>query len=147
MEPNYQSGDSIIVDRTRYTFGTPQRGDVIGLKFPGSPDKRKMIKRIIALPGEHIKINGDIIYINDKKFDEPYLPKETFQDDQQDVVLGKDEYYVMGDNRAVSADSRQWGVVPRNKIVGRALIRIWPLSSIGFVENTNPIDSLNKTTY
>jgi signal peptidase I len=135
MEPNYKDGELVIVDRTRYTFGIPQRGDVIGLKFPGQPTKKKFIKRIVGLPGEHIKITGKNVFIDGKKYTEDYLPLYLEQNDYVDVTIAQDQYFVMGDNRGVSSDSRKWGTVPRKNIVGRAYLRIWPIEKIGLVEH------------
>lgn len=116
MEPNYWDGDVMIVDRIRYRVTPPERDDVIALYFPGELDK-KFIKRIIGLPNEEITIKDGNLYINQALIQEPYLPALTTRPDM-DLKLGADEYFVMGDNRDLSSDSRIWGPLPAESILG-----------------------------
>jgi signal peptidase I len=136
MEPTFHTNEYLIVDQLSYTFGEPKRGDVIVFKYPLLPS-RYFIKRVIALPGETIQIKGSEVRIKEvgsDKFitlDEDYIefPKDTFLEN----VLQNDEYFVMGDNRLASLDSRSWGPLKESFIVGKAFIRLYPLSKIDFL--------------
>jgi len=131
MEPTFESGNYLIVDEISYRFESPKRGDVIVFRYPEDPSQR-FIKRIIGLPGETVEIDGGkvIIYKNGVKraLDEPYLGSDILTQGNIRVTLGKDEYFVMGDNRPFSYDSRRFGVVPRKNIIGRVLLRALPFT-------------------
>ncbi len=137
MEPNFDNWHYLIIDRITYDIGNPQRGDVIVFDLPEDPS-RSLIKRVIGLPGETVVLQGDnVTIINEKHPDgltltEPYLdPRNLGGYSNMRVTLGPDQYFVLGDNRRVSADSRLWGTLPRKDIVGRVLLRLYPLSEIG----------------
>lgn len=140
MEPNFHDGDYLIVDELSYKFGDPKRGDVIIFHYPNNP-KEFYIKRIVALPGEKIKIadNKIIIYNssnpNGFELDETYIPPETLTNGEYLRELKNDEYYVLGDNRIASADSRVWGVLEEHFIVGRAWIRAWSFGDFSMFES------------
>jgi|SRR3990167_7324835 len=142
MDPTFHSTDYLIIDRVSYRFGDPQRGDVVVFRFPQDPS-RSFIKRVIGLPGETVSIKDQkVTVINDAHpdgftIDEPYIATENLRESDTRVTLGKDEFFVMGDNRKASADSRTWGTLPRNNITGRALLRLYPFTSIG----VNPGDA------
>lgn len=129
MDPTFETGEYLIVDEVSYRFKDPERGDVLVFKYPLDPSK-SFIKRIIGLPGEIVSIKDGLVTItssenpNGLTLDEPYvkLPKE----DDASFTLGLGEYFVMGDNRAQSADSRLWGAVPEDNIIGRPLVRFFP---------------------
>ena len=137
MEPNFRNGDYVIVDELSYRLGNPKRGDVIIFKFPEDPSK-KFIKRVIGLPNEEVKIQGTKLVIFDKNGKEidlneaSYLPKNSWLGNE-DVKLGKDEYFVMGDNRPFSYDSRRWGVLPRKDILGKVVMKFFPPFGLKFV--------------
>jgi len=139
MEPNFSSGDYLIIDEISYRFTEPQRGDVIVFKYPRNPSQY-YIKRILALPGEKIQIkNGVIIIFNNEhpggiEVDESYIPENISTPGEIDAVIGEQEYFVMGDKRTASSDSRVWGKLEKNKIIGRAWIRGWPIDAIGKIE-------------
>lgn len=134
MEPNFENGDYLIIDEISYRFKEPQRGDVIVFKYPIDPSQR-YIKRIIGLPGETIEItNGQIIiYGKDsqaKILDESdYLPNNYQTTGEMKITLGQDEYFVLGDNRLASYDSRRWGPLKKQNIIGKVFIRAWPFAS------------------
>ncbi len=136
MEPNFETGDYLIVDELTYKLEKPHRGDVIVLQPPIDLTKH-YIKRIIGLPGETISVQGSVVIIKNKAHPEGFVLKEpyiTFQSDRvSNYNLNDHEYFVMGDNRAVSSDSRIWGPLPENLITGRALIRVLPLKEIGIL--------------
>lgn len=133
MVPTFESGDYLIVDEVSYRFEKPERGDVIVFRFPEDPSTF-FIKRIIGLPGEKIAMKGGKVQVTGRDdsvqtLDETYL-EDYPNGDFDTVLLGYDEYFVMGDNRNASADSRIWGALPKKLIVGRALVRLFPLSDI-----------------
>jgi signal peptidase I len=135
MENTFHTGEYLIIDQLTYRFEDPQRGDIIVFRYPQDPSKF-FIKRIIALPGDTIDIKGNKVTIEtgtEKKeltLDEPYI-KSMAQSTTLHETLGDREYFVMGDNRDASSDSRIWGVLPKDKIIGRALVRLFPLDKIG----------------
>lgn len=139
MEPNFDNWNYLIVDRIAYRFSPPQRGDVVVLNLP-EDTSRALIKRIIGLPGDTVQISGAepvITIVNDAhpsgfKLAEPYISPSNYGGGTNiSVTLGTNEYFVLGDNRRVSADSRIWGILPRADIVGRVLLRLYPLNGIG----------------
>ncbi|MCK5412983.1 MAG: signal peptidase I [Candidatus Pacebacteria bacterium] len=140
MEPNFHDGDYLIVDEISYRLGDPERGDAIIFHYPN--DTRLFyIKRIIGLPGEKIEIKDNVITIYNAenpggmKLDENfYIPSEKVIIGNYIKELKNDEYYVLGDNRVASADSRVWGVLKKNFIVGKAWMRPWPLDNISVFE-------------
>jgi signal peptidase I len=130
MEETFHNNEYLIVDQVTYRFDEPERGDVIIFKYPRDHSKY-FIKRIIGLPGETVVIDGSSVTIkNDENpdgmiLDESYAALGSARFDQT-VTLGDGEYFVMGDNRDHSSDSRSWGVLKREEIVGRALLRLLP---------------------
>ena len=118
MMPNFQDGEFILVDRLSYTIGSPQRGDVVILQFPGDPNRRKFIKRVIGLPGETVVIKNNAVFVNNEPIDEAYLPKFTPIAPNLTRLLRSDEVFVMGDNRPNSDDSRFFGPVPERNLIG-----------------------------
>ena len=134
MEPGLQSEQGVIVNQLAYFFGAPQRGDVIVFHPPISPSE-EYIKRIIAIPGDTIALTDTSVTVNGVELKEPYVnPADTGPNENGQVIpptkLGPGEYWVMGDNRGDSIDSRAFGAVPRQNIVGKAEMVIWPLTTI-----------------
>lgn len=137
MEPNFHNREYLLVNQMSYRIRAPQRGEVIIFKFPLNP-KEDYIKRIIGLPGETIKVENGNVYINNTILPEDYLSpdqKTTSTQDQEGITLNKNEYYVMGDNRDNSSDSRTWGILPKKNIIGRAWLIMYPWSNRGLVKN------------
>ncbi|MCC6520586.1 signal peptidase I [Candidatus Nomurabacteria bacterium] len=136
MFPTFKDGQYLIVDELSYHFREPARGDVIVFKPPMNL-KTYYIKRIIGLPGETVIINGANIIIKNEAhpqgfiLTQPYI--ETPSDDKIEKTLGPDEYYVLGDNRTASSDSRYWGTLPRKDITGRAFLRLFPFTQISYL--------------
>jgi signal peptidase I len=127
MEPNFYDHEYLIVDELSYRLRAPARGEVIVFRAPGAI-KQYFIKRIIGLPGETIEVNSGRILLNSKELQETYLPSYIKTNGEVKRTLLKDEYFVMGDNRGSSFDSRSFGPINQSAIVGRALIRGWPLN-------------------
>lgn len=140
MVPNFHNREYLIVDKVSYRRHEPQRGDVIVLRYPKDPSQY-FIKRVIGLPGETVQINNGVIIYNEenplgKKLDESYIPTETATFGPLDpVTLGADQYYVLGDNRTASSDSRVWGILPEADIIGKAWLRVFPLSEFGVTKH------------
>lgn len=140
MYPNFEHGDFLLTDKISYQLNNPQRGDVIVFQAP-LDERYDYIKRIVGLPGETVSIIRGKIYINDELLNESYLPSDTetrqglvFKDNDR-FNIPDQEYFVMGDNRAHSSDSRDWGTVPKENIVGKVWIRYWPFNKIGKIES------------
>jgi len=133
MDPTFKNGQYLIVDQISYRFETPERGSVIIFKFPKDPSKF-FIKRVIGLPNEMVEIkNGQVTIRNSEQpegfvLDEPYIKFE--KKDDFSTTLDNDSYFVMGDNRLGSSGSRVWGPVSTDLIVGRPLLRLFPLSTL-----------------
>lgn len=128
MYPNFHDRDWAAIDKFTYLTSMPQRGDVVAVRFPGDPDNEKYIKRIIGLPGETIAVKEGIVYINEKKLPEIYLPEGIITQPEGSITLQDDEYYLIGDNRLNSSDSRKWGSVTAKEIIGKARFIVFPLS-------------------
>jgi len=138
MEPNFHNNQAIIVEKISYLVAEPRRGDGVVVRFPGDPEKKKYFKRIIGLPGEKVAIKEGKVYINDKRLYEPYILEEIkTQPDGQWILLGK-EYFIMGDNRENSYDSRLWGICPRKNLIGAGWLIIWPPTKIGLIPQFFP---------
>lgn len=135
METTFSSGEYLIVDQVSYRFEEPERGDVIVFRYPKDPSKF-FIKRIIGIPGDTLDIAGSVVTLKNKDFPdgttltEPYI-REMAPSVTLTETLGDDEYFVMGDNRNASSDSRMWGVLQRDKIVGKAFLRLYPFTELG----------------
>lgn len=137
MEATLEDKDNLICDKISYRFTDPERFDIV-IIHPDDDKSKKWIKRIIGLPGEEVRIDTQgNIYIDGEILEEDY-GKEIIQDPGmaiEPIQLGEDEYWVMGDNRNHSSDSRVIGPVPRNHIVGKAFIRIFPFRKFGFIRH------------
>jgi len=125
MKPTLQPGEFLLVNRVAYKLGEPSIGDIIVFHAPGNSEL-DYIKRIIALPGDKVRVSDGTVYVNDQPLYEPYISDvPNYSGDWQ---VPPDEFFVLGDNRNNSSDSHLWGFVPREDIVGRALLIYWPLS-------------------
>lgn len=135
MEPTFDDGEYIIIDELTYQFRNPERGEVLVFRYPKDPSKF-FIKRAIGLPGETIEIRDNKLFLvrGDQKTElkEAFL-KEALTTPDEIITLKNGEYFMLGDNRLYSSDSRRWGTLPKNLIIGRAILRLWPPSKINFV--------------
>ena len=133
MVPTFENGNYLIVDKISYLVGNPKRDDVVVFHYPNDETKF-FIKRIIGLPNEIVDIKGNEVTITNTehqqgfKLDQPFVQNSANNDTH--YVLGSDEYFVLGDNRSASSDSRYWGAVKRNLLTGKAFLRLFPLNKI-----------------
>jgi signal peptidase I len=130
MEPTLMIQDHIIVNKIGYRFWEPQRGDIVVFRFPRDPSK-DFVKRLIGLPGEKVEIRNSQLYINGQLVPEKYLPSDIGDFGSfKPTVIPANSYFMMGDNRNNSDDSRNWGVLPRENVIGKAMLTYWPLTRI-----------------
>ncbi|OGZ36627.1 MAG: signal peptidase I [Candidatus Portnoybacteria bacterium RIFCSPLOWO2_12_FULL_39_9] len=132
MEPNFDNGEYLVVDELSYRLREPERGEVIVFKFPKDPSQY-YIKRIIGLPKETVEVKNNQVIIYSQEFPEglvldesAYLINGQYIWGDVKMVLGENEYFVLGDNRGASSDSRQWGLLSSKNIIGRVWVRAWP---------------------
>lgn len=143
MYPNFHDKEQIIAEKVSVNFKGIKRGEVIIFKHPTEPG-RLLIKRVIGLPLENIKMSNGLVYINDTKLNEPYLSANTLTEGKRflnynvDYQIPENSYVVMGDNREKSTDSREWGFVPKNLIVGRGILVYYPLNRIRLITSALP---------
>ncbi len=129
MEPNLSERQRLIIDKLSYRFQPPQRNDIVVLDMPGMDEM--LVKRIIGLPGETVEIRNGVVYIDNQPIPEPF-PHELGYQSMDPVTLGPLSYFVMGDNRDNSNDSRAFGPVKREYILGRVWLRYWPLNALTY---------------
>ncbi|HUA08093.1 MAG TPA: signal peptidase I [Candidatus Acidoferrales bacterium] len=129
MSPHVSSGEFVLINTVAYRFGAPKRGDVVTFLHDGATPEL-FIKRVIGLPGDRIRIDRGVVYVNGNPLSEPYV---RYHDDRSapEITVPPQSVYVLGDNRAVSEDSRVFGPVPDSDLTGKALAGIWPFTSIG----------------
>lgn len=138
MFPIMHDGDFLITEKVSYKFSEPKRGEIIVLKNPRD-NTIDFIKRIIAIPGDTIKIEDNNVYLNGQLLKETYLPAGTrtrsgnFLTEGIIIKAGNNQYFVFGDNRNHSSDSREWGSITKKEIIGKAFFRYWPPPSIGLL--------------
>jgi signal peptidase I len=133
MEPNFHDGDYVIVNRLAYQLGEIERGDVIVFPYPQNPEE-DYIKRVIGLPGDRVSILGGVVYVNRQPINEPYIVSPAFND-LAEIIVPEGFVYVLGDNRNASSDSRNWGPLSIEDIVGKAIFRYFPFNAIGIIDH------------
>lgn len=144
MEPNFEDGEYLVIDELSYRFRDPARGEVVVFRYPNRPSQF-FIKRIIGLPGDTVRVNDGRVVIQNQQYQQgalldetQYLESDVRTGGNVTVTLGEDEYFVLGDNRPSSSDSRSWGTLPRYDIVGRVWVRAWPFEKFGVFEESLP---------
>lgn len=139
MCDTFQNNDFILTDKVSYHFSPPKRGDIVVFKYPRDPSI-DFIKRIIAIPGDKIKISDSEVILNGVTLKEPYISdKPTHSSDflreDQEYTVPEGNFIVLGDNRTGSSDSRTWGELPQDLIIGKAFFRYWPPTATGIIEH------------
>ena len=135
MEPNFHENDYLIIDELSYRLREPQRGEVVVLRSPFEKDYY-FIKRIVGLPGETVSVKNGLVKIFNQAnpegivLDEVYLETDEVTDGDLEVKIGQGEYFVMGDNRRYSYDSRRWGLLKESDLIGRVWLRLWPVNVV-----------------
>ncbi|MEK7541457.1 MAG: signal peptidase I [Patescibacteria group bacterium] len=142
MEPTFSDREYLVIDEASYYFRPPARGEMIVFHYPRDP-RQFFIKRIIGLPGERVKIEKGQVMIANAAYPEGFTLQESYLNPpgrathpDMETALGDGEYFVMGDNRDFSSDSRLWGILPQKRIVGRAVFRAWPFARFGSVADS-----------
>lgn len=130
MEPTLHTGQFVIVNKIAYRVGEPQRGDVIVFRYPYDP-QQEYIKRVIGLPGDHITIDNGFVLINGQTLYEPYIAAAPYY--QKDIIVPDGSLFVLGDNRNNSSDSHNWGPVPMEYVIGKAMLVYWPPTDWGLI--------------
>jgi len=133
MNPTLQNGEYVLVSRLAYKTGEPQRGDIIVFSFP-IDQSQDLIKRVIGLPGETITIQNNEVLVNGMKLEEPYIAQPPVYSGEWTV--GEGQLFVLGDNRNDSKDSHQWGLLPAENVIGKAMVIYWPPSEWKLVNHT-----------
>lgn len=149
MEPNFQNNEYLLAEKISYIAGEPSRGDAVIFRYPGNPSIN-YIKRIIGLPGETVKISDNKITIVNLEhpsgivLKESYIPSDTLTLTPEvksfEKTLGVNEFFVLGDNREHSSDSREWGVLPKSNIIGRAWLTVFPINLFGVKKHYAPAE-------
>lgn len=138
MLPNFHDGEYILTDKISYRLKEPKRGDVVIFRAPRN-EEYDYIKRIVGLPGDTFKIENGKTFVNNNPLNEIYLPSDyitlpgKFYKEGDAFAIPQDQYFVLGDNRSHSSDSREWGLVPKENIVGKAWLRYWPTNRFGVI--------------
>lgn len=135
MEPSLHDGEFVVVNRLAYRWSLPERGDIVVFRFPLNPDRR-FIKRVIGLPGDQILITDGRVMVNGLALDEPYIAAAPRY--AGEWVVGAGQVFVLGDNRNNSSDSQNWGMLPLDDIIGRAVLVYWPVAEAGVIEHLAP---------
>jgi len=147
MFPNFHDGEFVLTEKLTYHTRDPQYGDVVIFKAPPSEpcaeNECEYIKRVIAVPGDTVKVANGSVWVNGSILEEPYIPEEyvtnpgSFLRENRPIIVPPNEYLLLGDNRPHSRDSREFGTIPKDNIVGRAFFRYWPINRLGLIEQVN----------
>jgi len=144
MYPTFESGEYIFTNKVEYKLHEPSRGDIVVFKSPKNKNI-DYIKRIIGLPGDQIRLVNGSYYVNGTKVDDSFLPKDLYTSpglflrENEEITVPVGQYFVSGDNRPHSLDSREFGTIPKGDIIGKAFLRYWPIDKAGII--TNPLHS------
>ncbi len=138
MIPTLENGEFMLVSKMSYRFGDVQRGDIIVFHFPMNPEE-ELVKRVIGLPGDHVSIQAGAVSVNGQVLNEPYIANAPGYSGEWDVSDG--QLFVLGDNRNNSNDSKDWGLLPFDKVVGKAVLIYWPPPMWNVLEHTDVLAS------
>ena len=137
MDQSLQDGEFVLVNRLAYRFGTPQRGDIIVFHHPTDQTQEDLIKRVIGLPGDDVRVADGGVYVNGIRLKESYITPDRAPAYTDERVVPDGELYVLGDNRNNSSDSHQWGFVVNKDVIGRAILIYWPLERVSFLQHVD----------
>jgi signal peptidase I len=147
MVPNFQNGEHVLTDKVSYKVREPRRGEIVVFHAPPAAHCPEgtgcdFIKRIIGIPGDTIEVKENAIWVNGNKLPEPYVPDDFAilpgnATKDKSVYLGSDEFFVSGDNRPYSSDSRSWGAITKDEIIGRVFFRYWPPAAVSVVNKAD----------
>jgi signal peptidase I len=129
MEPHIRSGEYVLINTFAYRIGAPHRGEIVAFRHDGGA-REVFIKRVVGLPGEHIRIDRGRVYVDGQALDEPYV-RDGDDRSFPEILVPQSSVYVLGDNRANSEDSRVFGPVPDDRLIGRAVAGLWPPHMLG----------------
>jgi signal peptidase I len=133
MEPGLQDQERIFINKLAYRLENIQRGDIIVFRYPRDP-RKSFIKRVVGLPGDRVRVSDGEVYLNGRLIKEPYVPEEYLDSHSfPEVKVPPDTYFVLGDHRSMSNDSRDFGPVPRSYIYGKAVFGYWPMDKVGLL--------------
>ena len=135
MLPTLQNGEYVLVNRLAYRTSVPERGDII--VFVSPVDDQDLIKRVIGLPGDHLRVTDGQVYLNGQALDEPYIAAAPLYDNEWTVSEG--QLFVLGDNRNDSLDSHNWGLLPIENVIGKAVLIYWPPNDWNLIEHTQSL--------
>jgi signal peptidase I len=138
MRPTLENGEYVLVYKLAYKFSDPQRGDIVVFRFPVDPSQ-DLIKRVIGLPGDVIKIANGAVSVNDRVIKEPYIAAAPEYDGMWLVPPG--QLFVLGDNRNDSSDSHAWGMLPLNNVIGKSIVIYWPPPQWSMIDHTNVVNA------
>jgi len=133
MRPTLEDGEFVLVNKMSYRFGEVSRGDIIVFHFPVNPAE-DLVKRVIGLPGDHVLVQGNQVFVNGQLLNEPYIAQPPLYSGEWTVA--EDQLFVLGDNRNNSNDSKDWGLLPTEKVVGKAVLIYWPPPMWDVLEHT-----------
>ena len=138
MMPTLENGEFMLVSKMSYRFGDVERGDIIVFHFPMNPEE-ELVKRVIGLPGDHVSVQAGVVSVNGQLLNEPYIAAAPGYSGEWDVLEG--QLFVLGDNRNNSNDSKDWGLLPFEKVVGKAVLIYWPPPMWNVLEHTDVLAS------
>ena len=133
MEPGLEDQEHIFINKLAYRLENIQRGDIVVFRYPRDP-RKSFIKRVVGLPGDRVRVSDGQVYLNGRRTDEPYVP-DNYRDSRSfpEVKVPPNNYFVLGDHRSMSKDSRDFGPVPRSYIYGKAVFGYWPMDKLGLL--------------
>jgi len=138
MEPTLKSGEFVVVNKLAFKLGSPKLGDVIVFHYPRDPEQ-EYIKRVIGVPGDHVVVSNGKVFVNDQEIEEAYIAAAPVY--QSEWIVPENSLFVLGDNRNNSSDSHNWGPVPMENVIGKAIFVYWPPENWGAIDNVKPANA------
>jgi signal peptidase I len=138
MEPTLKSGEFVVVNKLAFKLGSPKLGDVIVFHYPRDPEQ-EYIKRVIGVPGDHVVVSNGKVFVNDQEIEEAYIAAAPVY--QSEWIVPENSLFVLGDNRNNSSDSHNWGPVPMENVIGKAIFVYWPPENWGAIDHVKPANA------